>query len=170
MKKQPGSWLERILNIDRVMAVICMSVLIIVTFLGSVMRYFFNSPFVWQEEVQIWMIIWTVFFGGSYAFRKGGHVTIEILVDAFPPKLQKAVEWFAYLCATAALIFVCYNSIRLNIQFYNTNKITSVLRIPSYKIYWAVAFGSIWMIISNTLYTVRKLVYGIGGGDKEEAR
>lgn len=61
MKKQPGSWLERILNIDIVMAVICMSVLIIVTFLGSVMRYFFNSPFVWQEEVQIWMIIWTVF-------------------------------------------------------------------------------------------------------------
>lgn len=58
--------------------------LVAVTFCGAIMRYAFNSPFAWQEEVQLMLIVWIVFFGGRYAFAAGNHCAIDVVVELFP--------------------------------------------------------------------------------------
>ena len=156
-----------LLSLDVILGVACMLVLVVITFLGAMMRYFFNSPFVWQEEVQIWMIIWAIFAGGSYAFRCGSHVSIEVLVETFSPKAQKIIEWFGYLCTLAVLAFVFYYSCKLNIQFLDMNKKTAILKIASYKIYWIVPAGCIWMALSET-YRMAVKYFVDGGRAKEE--
>lgn len=50
-------------NLDVMIAGIALVILIICTFMGVVMRYFFNNPFVWLQEVQLWCFTWVVFFG-----------------------------------------------------------------------------------------------------------
>jgi TRAP-type C4-dicarboxylate transport system permease small subunit len=134
----------------------CLTVLIVTTFLGAIMRYFFNNPFIWMEEVQIWMIIWAIFCGAGYAFRYGSHVSIEVLVDTFPRKVQVVVEWFGFICTWAVLIFVTYYGFKLNTLFIEMSKTTAILKIPSNKIYWIVPVGCIWMMISSAYYMVKK--------------
>lgn len=155
MQKKICKWIERILNLDLVIAFVCMTVLVCLTFAGSIARYFFRSPIAWQEEVQTWMILWTIFCGSSYAFRKGAHVSIDVLTENFSDTWQKIISWFGYLVTMAALAFFFYYATRLNIQFYETNKVTTTLRIPSWKIYIISSIGSIWMAISVTYYMIK---------------
>lgn len=144
----------RILNLDLVLAFICLTVLVCLTFVGSIARYFFHSPLAWQEEVQTWMVLWTIFGGSSYAFRVGAHVSIDVLTENFSPKAQKLVAWFGYLCTMAVLAFFFYYATRLNIQFYDTAKVTTTLRIPTWKIYCTSSVGSMWMALSFTVYMI----------------
>ena len=162
--KKKIKWLDCVLSLDVVLGVVCMMVLVVITFLGAMMRYFFNNPFVWQEEVQIWMITWAIFAGGSYAFRCGSHVSIEVLVETFPAKMQKVVEWFSYFCILAVLAFICYHSLKLNLQYMDMNKKTAILKIASYKIYWIAPVGCVWMAISESYRMARK--YLLGGGEQ----
>lgn len=155
MLKKIFKWIERILNLDLVVAFVCMTVLVCLTFAGSIARYFFRSPIAWQEEVQTWMILWTIFCGSSYAFRKGAHVSIDVLTENFSDTWQKIICWFGYLVTMAALVFFFYYSTKLNIQFYETNKVTTTLRIPSWKIYIISSIGSVWMAVSVTYYMIK---------------
>lgn len=156
MRKNIFKWIDRFLSLDLVIAMICLSVLVLLTFVGAIMRYFMRAPLAWQEEVQTWMILWTIFCGSSYAFRKGAHTSIDILTETFPPRVRGAVEWFGYLCTMLALAFFFYYSLKLNIQFYNTNKTTTTLRIASWKINCMVTICSLWMALSATYYMIRK--------------
>lgn len=53
--------LKSLLNLDLLVASISLITLIIITFFGVLMRYIFNNPFVWQQEVQLWCFVWVVF-------------------------------------------------------------------------------------------------------------
>ena len=167
MRKCKNRWLECFLNLDIVLGVTCLMVLVLVTFFGAIMRYFFGKPFVWQEEVQVWMIIWTIFSGASYAFRCGAHVSIEVLVETFPKKAQVFIEWFGFFCTVAVLLFVFINSVKLNMQFYDMGKFTSILKIPSYKIYWVVSLSCLWMIVSYAYQIIGKY-FGKSSKEAEE--
>lgn len=168
MKKNKLKWLEYLLSLDVLLGVGCMVVLVVITFLGAIMRYFFNNPFIWQEELQTWMITWAIFAGGSYAFRCGSHVAIEVLVETFPQKVQKMVEWFGFICTLAVLSFILYYSYKLNLQFYNMNKLTAILKVQSYKIYWIVPVGCVWMMVSSAYHMAQKYFFCEPSGQVEE--
>lgn len=148
MKKSKKNWIESILNLDIVLGVFSLTVLVLVTFAGAIRRYFLKQPFVWQEEVQIWMIVWAIFSGASYAFRCSAHVSIDVLVEAFPKRVQTIIEWFGVFCTVAVLLFILVSSFRLNLQYYEMGRRTAILRIPNYAIYWIVPFSCFWMMVS----------------------
>ena len=64
-------------NADVLAACGALVLLVGVTFFGVIMRYCLGDPFVWQEEVQLALIIWVVFLGGRYAFVCGNHAAID---------------------------------------------------------------------------------------------
>jgi len=141
-------------NLDLLLAGICFIVLVIVTFSGVLMRYLFSKPFVWQEEIQLWMFIWITFFGGSAAFRTRSHVGIEIIVDLLPESMQKAVQILISTFLVMVLGYLCMQSWLLIQQFLRTNKTTSMLSIPAWLVYSAIPIGSVLMIINNTAVMV----------------
>ena len=62
-------WIQKLRQIDIGISVIALVLLIAVTFAGVIFRYVFSKPFSWQEEVQLALIIWVIFFGARYAFE-----------------------------------------------------------------------------------------------------
>lgn len=161
-------YIDCFLNLDLILGMVCLAVLVVITFLGAMMRYFFNNPFIWLEEVQIWMIIWAIFSGAGYAFRSGAHVAIDVFVDALPRKIQTIIDWFGFLCTIAMLTYVGFYGFKLNMQFLEMGKITSILKIPSYKIYWIVPVGCIWMMISYAYYMAEKYFLHTSPGELEK--
>ena len=91
--KRDNKVLSLLGNLDIALAGLTLAVLIILTVLGVAWRYVFAQPFTWLEEVQLACMVWIVFAAGGAAFRTGNHVAIEMIVDLFPKKVQKVIEW-----------------------------------------------------------------------------
>lgn len=153
--KSKNKLIHLLSNLDWAVTCIAMAVLIFVTFLGVIMRYFFNSPLVWTEEVQLWCFVWVVFLGGGATFRLGEHVSIDILVDLLPKALQKIVKVVEYVVVIAVLIYYTKYSTVLAQQMVRTERLTNILGIPYGLIYGAFPVGCIIMIISYTVTVVQ---------------
>ena len=91
-------------KIEVAVASLVLLVLICVTFFGVLMRYIFNNPFTWEEELQLACMVWITFLAAPAAFRTKSHVAIEILVDALPKSLRKIVELLIPVVVYAVLL------------------------------------------------------------------
>lgn len=161
--------IHKILSLDLVISGIALIVLIILTFLGSLMRYIINKPIIWQEEVQIGLAIWAIFFGASAAFRYSNHIAIDMIVDMFPKNIQKIIEVLIAIITISVLLFMLINGKNLVLQFIKTNRSTNILHIPSQYIYSAIPIGCFLMIINYIIAEI-KVIFGkdlIGLGEEE---
>lgn len=150
MKKK---WLE---DLDLTAASIIMLVLFILTIIGVVFRYLLNNPLVWLEEVQILLVVWTVFLGGSAAFRTGSHMSMEFVYEKFDEKSRKILDIIITALTAVVLAFFGYNAIRLVMLYTSSNRMTSILRIPPVFMYGIVPVCCAFMIYND----VRALLKG----------
>lgn len=147
-------------NLDIGIAGTALVILILLTFVNVVMRRFFNSPIQWTEEMQKACFIWIVYFGAGAVFRNGGHVAIDIVVDLFPSKVQKVIEAAGVIITVYVLGNLFVQSAELVLQFYQTSRVTNLLKIPYYLIYGAMPVGCIIMIASVIWVEYKKIKAG----------
>ena len=75
----------------------------LLTFTQVVLRYGFNTGFVWALEATTYMFGWLILFGISYCVRVHAHIGIDILVKALPVATQRVVGLIAVaFCALYA--------------------------------------------------------------------
>jgi TRAP-type C4-dicarboxylate transport system permease small subunit len=48
------------------------------------MRYAFNSPLIWAEEISRYTMVWGTMIGVALAYRAMQHISITIVVDTLP--------------------------------------------------------------------------------------
>ncbi len=159
MKKK---WLE---ELDLTVASISMLVLFILTIIGVVYRYVLNNPLVWLEEVQILLVVWTVFLGGSAAFRTGSHMSMEFVYEKFSLKGQKVLNIIITLLTSVVLAFFGYNAIKLIMLYTSSNRMTNILRISPIFMYGIVPVASALMIYND----VRALLKGFKNDTNSES-
>jgi C4-dicarboxylate transporter DctQ subunit len=79
----------------------------LLTFLQVVLRYVFNTGFIWALEATTYLFGWLVLFGISYGIRVGSHIGVDILVQKLPPGGRRAIGVIAgLLCAFYAGILL----------------------------------------------------------------
>lgn len=137
--------------IDTTVFIVTSTLLVLLTVFGVFMRYVANNPLTWLEEVQMILIVQASFFGGSIAFRKRGHVVVDILVDTFSPKMQKIVGICTWILVFAALILIGWQEgIRTYRQIIN-GRVTNILKIPMW-IDWAGVTIATFLMLINHIY------------------
>lgn len=135
-------------NIDMVIAALCLCALIVITFASVLSRYLLNAPFAWTEEVQMMLIVWAVFMGGSAAFRARAHIAIEVLVDALPPGVQTVVRYLSDAVVLVVLCYIGYQGLGYIGRQISIGRVTSILKIPGAFIYSIIPIGSLFMIVN----------------------
>ena len=145
-------------NIDLLISGIALIVLIITTFLGVIMRYFLNDPFVWQQELQLMCFVWVVFFAGGAAFRTGSHVAIEFIVERLAPSLKHVAELFGFVVILLVLSYFLRHSVTLVNQMIVTERTTNILNMPYAVIYAAFPISCILMIVNYAVMTVQSFM------------
>lgn len=93
----------------------------ILTFVQVVLRYVFNTGFLWHLEMTSYLFLWMVMLGISYGVRIGSHIGVDAVVKLFSPSYQRVMG----LCAvTIGLVYACfmlfgsYNAAALLEDFY----------------------------------------------------
>ena len=140
-------WIQKLRQIDIGISVIALVLLIAVTFAGVIFRYVFSKPFSWQEEVQLALIIWVIFFGARYAFETFSHVAIDMLYELFPAKAQKVLTVLIAVVVTVVLGCIVVFSMKYIQIMFHYNLHTSILHWPYGWIYLPVPISCICMII-----------------------
>ena len=132
-------WLRILCNMDLFIASAALVILTLVTSAGVFMRYVLRAPLLWQEEVQAFCQVWMVFMGSSLAFRLGGHVAIEILVDTLPERAQRVVGYVIDLIVLAVLLHLLLSGHDyVQKVFGRSGRTTAILGIP-YSLLYGVA-------------------------------
>lgn len=133
--------------VELTIAVVSLSILLLVTFIGVIMRYFMGKPFIWLEEIQLASILWTVFPAGCIAFRYKAHVAIEIFVDMMPKKMQKVMEVIIGVLIIATLLFF-HESLQTYLAiFMRSGRSTPILKIPYTIVYGVAPICCVLMIV-----------------------
>lgn len=152
-------------NLDIAVASVSLAILVVLTVLGVIWRRVFNSPFTWLEEVQLACMVWIVFCAGGAAFRTGNHVAIEMVVDLFPHKIQKIIDWLISAVVLLVLAYLFFQSISFIQIFLKSGRSTPMLNIP-YSVIYGIAPISFVVMIASYFYALR---VGVKSEAKEAA-
>ena len=76
-------------NLDVIIAGISLCAIVFMTVAGVIMRKVVGEPFAWLEEMQLCCFGWTIFLGGSVAFRTSGQVSIDLVAARLNPNARR---------------------------------------------------------------------------------
>jgi TRAP-type C4-dicarboxylate transport system permease small subunit len=144
--------LDTWLKIETVGAVAILAGLTLLISLQVFLRYVFNNPFTWAEELGALLLIYLSFLTGDIVYKKRAHISIDYVVSFFPPRVRAATEVAVGLmiCAFLAALTVVSISV-IQDQFGFT--IAAALPLP--KSYWTmpvpVIFTSMLLTTLNVI-------------------
>lgn len=104
-------------------------------FYGVIMRYVFNDPKAWVEEIVRYVIIWGVFLGFSVALRNNQHIQVDILYDKLSLSLRRVLDYFATIVSLGFCGIYTYYGAMLVIHRYHSNMVSLDVGIPIWIVY-----------------------------------
>ena len=99
-------------NIESIICRTLLSGFVLLLFVQIIAREVFGHSFSWIEELSVYMFVWFVYFGASYAALKGAHNRVTFQFRFLPPCKIKYVEAFAdlfWLAFNAVFIWLSYD-------------------------------------------------------------
>ena len=114
--------------------------------LQIVMRYFFDSPLTWSEEIAKYSMVWMVFLGAVTAVKEKAHICVDLVVGSFPKKLRDIVSFFTKILSLIFLgVMVYYGIVYVKMNVRNYSLITGVNMGFVYSI---IPFSGLLMFIN----------------------
>ncbi len=63
----------------------------LVVFCEVILRFVFNTGFLWMQELTLLLSAWFVLFGASYGVKVGAHIGVDAVVRLLSPPARRAV-------------------------------------------------------------------------------
>jgi TRAP-type transport system small permease protein len=101
-------------KLEDLFLVITLSLVAVLVMAGVVLRYVFNDPLTWGEEVIVGVFTWTVFIGAAAAVRSHMHIRIDVLAKVYSnPKMG----WLNVVSLLIGIAVVCTMGVACVAQF-----------------------------------------------------
>jgi TRAP-type C4-dicarboxylate transport system permease small subunit len=147
MLDKAAHWVERVVfPLNEVMHKVGLGVLLLMMFLtvGDVVgRYFFNMPISGTFELTDFMLALVVFFAIGYTQVRRGHISIDVVVSRFSPRVQAIIDSITYLSSLGLFSLVTWQSAVHAHRLFEGHNVSGVLALPIYPFVIAVAVGSL---------------------------
>ncbi|MBN1380865.1 MAG: TRAP transporter small permease [Deltaproteobacteria bacterium] len=132
----------RILMYAGTMLVVVMMLLTVIHALG---RYFFSSPIPGMVEMSSFLLVVIIFLTGPFTESQKSHIVISIIVDRFSPRVQGILEACINIGSIGVAVLAFWRSVEQGISLYKAGYVTTVLGIHHYPFLFLVGFG--WLIL-----------------------
>jgi C4-dicarboxylate transporter DctQ subunit len=81
-----------------------------VVFFDVVLRFGFNTGFMWTTELSLTLSAWMVLFGVSYGLKVGSHIGMDAFVKLFPRNTQRLLTGIGVVLALIYCWLILYGS------------------------------------------------------------
>lgn len=127
--------------LDKIMeAVIVFMLLAMVAVTGAqVVCRLVNHALAWSEELTRYLLIWSSMLGAGCVYKHGGHISIEVLQNAMPKPVRKAMKIIVQvLCMILFAMIVVYG-----VQYFQRQgtQISAAMKVPMRLVYLAIPIG-----------------------------
>ena len=96
-----------------------------------VMRYIFNAPTIWVQEVTIYLTILSGFLALAYALKENAHVKVDFVTAHLGGKTALAVEILAALMAILFVVVLGWEGIKMALGTFEAHEHSpTLLRVP----------------------------------------
>lgn len=154
MRHRFDAFLHRLLQVETVLSVAILGVLVALISCQVFLRYLFNNPFTWAEELGALLLIYLSFVTGDVVYKKNGHISIDYVVGFFPPRLRALTEIVLGVMICACLGALTVVSVPL-IQDQFGFTIAAALPLP--KSWWTMPVP--FVFCSMILTTVNRIIH-----------
>lgn len=149
---------EIVVVIIEIVAVIVLVSLTGLVFSQVIMRNFFNTGFVWSEEMTRFLLLSVVLISAPLVFFNDGHVRFDMVALKAPP-LLKEIERFGSILVVA-FFYAVYIVSHLNLMEKSGDVISPSLSIPNNIFFGAGLVGAglgIFFCIIKLIIKIRDL-------------
>ena len=105
---------------------------------GVVMRYIFDYPVLWMNQIATFLFVWQLFLGVAAASRRHRHIGIDILISALAERVKAAQQLLAGVLIIGVLVGFIFLGWQLSLE---TTKMLQTLNIHYFYVYSAVPIG-----------------------------
>ncbi len=104
MLQRVASYLEWVaLQFHSIGTLVMLPAMVLLVTTDVILRYFFNAPLVWGQEVNSLLLFMFMFLVFSYTWSVKGHISMDILYYRFGRRLRAAAD---AVSALAGMLFV----------------------------------------------------------------
>ena len=115
-------------------------------FYGVVMRYIFNDPQAWVEELSRYTIIWGTFFGFGMALKHNQHIQVDILYDRLSQSGRRVIDLAANLLSIIFCLFYLYFGYILVRDKFVSGMISLDIGIPMWLVYLILPLSGLLLL------------------------
>jgi len=103
---------------------------VIINFTNVVLRYGFNSPIFWAEEVLVFLTIWGVCLGLVAITYRGEHLNMDLFSAKFGAKTTRVVNTILVVTFLAALSVAAWQSFKVVSFLIQTGQVSIAAEVP----------------------------------------
>jgi len=138
----------KIINSLGALSGILIAYVLLIMSLDVIMRFFFNRPMVWQSDITIYIMVYITFLGTAWLLKKGGHVSIDMLVERLDPPSRAILGIFSSIIGIiTTLILTWYGVITVIETFQAGSFYFAQIYIPRFLILGIIPLGSCLLFI-----------------------
>jgi TRAP-type C4-dicarboxylate transport system permease small subunit len=140
-------------NLMVLLALVSTFVMTCLTTADTVMRYVFNRPIIGAFEITgAYLMMATVFFSVSYAYRRGACIRVTFLVDRLPNQVKIAVNYGVQILSLLfGIVFLIATAKRTFLTFSTHTTLSNLDFLPLWPGYAVVPLGLFFMSLRMLL-------------------
>lgn len=152
-------------------SVVCRALLVAfvcLLFAQIISREVFGFSISWIEELSVYMFVWFVFFGASYAALKSAHNRVLFQFGWLPRKVVHWIEAFAdlfWIAFNLAFVWLSYDFVFNRMNAFQTSQ---TLGIPMWWVYLILPIAFALMTLRIVQVNYLRLVRGMDVRDPDK--
>lgn len=154
-----GSLVQRWDSLEKWVAAIIMIFALCLSFYSVVARYVFHWSLDWSDEIAVYAVIWSIFFGTSSLIKKDEHVRVDLLLTWFPPKQQDILHFYHTLLGLVFVAVVAWGGYLMVVKAHATGIASeSHLKFKMYLPFLVMPIGGMLLVfrMAERLLTLGK--------------
>jgi C4-dicarboxylate transporter, DctQ subunit len=136
-----------------------LAIVLLITY-DVTMRYFFNEPQVFVDELASFLEVLVIFGGAAYTFRTGGHVRVDLVTGRIRPAARAWLRLVTLLLGVVFLAIVLWVTAQSALTAYRYGRVSAVMLYPLWLPMAVIPAGLALMavaMLSRLLRQVRAL-------------
>ena len=126
------------------------------------MRYFFDRPQLFVDEVASFLQVLVIFGGAAYTFRVGGHVRVDLITGILRPAVRGWLRLGTLLLGVVFLAVVIWVTTHSAYTAYSYGRVSAVMLYPLWLPMAFVPAGLALMELAMLVALVRQVKLALG--------
>jgi tripartite ATP-independent transporter DctM subunit len=153
--------ISALLAISDAVAAVLLAADLLVVCISVLLRFLFNAPVEWSDDVARGLMVGSSFFGAASALARGDNPGVAFFIDRLPAKIRAVVESVAVVLMVLIAGYVAFNAMKMGSL---TVGQTTGSGLPLELTFYPMGIGALFMtIFALDLFRARPLRDMISG-------